>query len=127
MNIKDIINAERWWISADPAKSAHNACLDRIYEAVSDYIEIRAANYDDIIEKQDARIDELEAQLDIAKTAAEISVDGLEAAKRRIGDLEAALSTIMDEYQYRVCFDENFEKASKVLRAEIGQVKKRKR
>ena len=69
MNIKDIIDAERW-ISAGPAKSAHNACLDRIYEAVSDYIETRAANYDDIIEKQDARIDELEAQ--VARLTGEI-------------------------------------------------------
>jgi hypothetical protein len=36
--------------------------------------------------------------------------------KERIGELEKALETLMDDYQYNVCFDHHYAAARKVLK-----------
>jgi hypothetical protein len=38
--------------------------------------------------------------------------------KKRIAELEEALETLMDDYQYAVCFDHHYEAARKVLKQE---------
>jgi predicted phage gp36 major capsid-like protein len=35
--------------------------------------------------------------------------------RKRIAELEKALETLMDDYQYNVCFDHHYEAARKVL------------
>jgi uncharacterized protein YqgQ len=38
--------------------------------------------------------------------------------KKRIAELEEALETLMDAYQYNICFDYNYAAARKVLKQE---------
>ena len=54
------------------------------------------------------RIAELEAQLDIAKTAAEFATAGLEAARQRIAELEAALREIAEHPHNHVSRDREY-------------------
>jgi polyhydroxyalkanoate synthesis regulator phasin len=113
MNIKDSINAEMWTKQqyvGDDERCDHNDSIDRIQEAVGEYTKG--------LEKRIAELEQSYAAGLEAKCPHTLRRAVIDSLNERITTLEKALETLMDDYQYNVCFDYNYAAARKVLKGE---------
>ena len=106
MTIKDIIDAERW-ISAGPAKSAHNACLDRIESAVSECVKnewndgyLKGCNrkqgsYEQRIAELETAKDNYKHMADQLRKTVDQSAVANEKLRLRIAELEAQVPKVV--------------------------------